>query len=111
MRNLLRRESATRTDSVTPPEERSWERAIICIANALRFGVFMKTTTIPPLRVSPDLRKEAEAVLEDGETLSGFLLDAVTRSIEHRKARQEFIARGMASATKARKSGKYVSAD
>ena len=71
----------------------------------------MKTTTIPPLRVSPELRKQAEAVLEDGESLSGFVLDAVTRSIEHRKARQEFIARGIASAEKARKSGRYISAD
>ena len=71
----------------------------------------MKTTTIPPLRVSPELRRQAEAVLADGETLSGFVLDAVTRSIEYRKARQEFIARGLASAAVAKKSGKYVSAD
>ena len=46
----------------------------------------MKTTTLPPLRVSPALRDEAESVLEQGETLSGFVLDAVTRSIELRKA-------------------------
>lgn len=71
----------------------------------------MKTTTIPPLRVSPELRKQAEAVLEQGETLSGFVLDAVNRSIEYRKSRQEFIARGLASAAQARKTGKYVSAD
>ncbi len=71
----------------------------------------MKTTTIPPLRVSPELRKQAEAVLEQGETLSGFVLDAVNRSIEYRKARQEFIARGLVSAAEARKTGKYVSAD
>ena len=71
----------------------------------------MKTTTIPPLRVSPELRKQAEAVLEQGETLSGFALDAVTRSIEYRKSRQEFIARGLSSAAQAKKTGKYVSAD
>ena len=71
----------------------------------------MKTTTIPPLRVSPELRKQAEAVLQQGETLSGFVLEALTRSIEQRKARQEFIARGLASAAQARKTGKYVSAD
>ena len=71
----------------------------------------MKTTTIPPLRVSPELRKEAEAVLDDGESLSGFVLDAITRSIEYRKARQEFITRGLASAAKARKSGRYISTD
>lgn len=71
----------------------------------------MKTTSIPPLRVSPELRKRAEAVLEQGETLSSFLLEALTRSIEYRKARQEFIARGLASAARAKKTGKYVSAD
>ena len=71
----------------------------------------MKTSSIPPLRVSPELRKRAEAVLEQGETLSSFVLDALTRSIEYRKARQEFIARGLASAAQAKKTGKFVSAD
>jgi predicted transcriptional regulator len=71
----------------------------------------MKTTTIPPLRVSPELRKQAESVLEEGETLSGFALDALTRSIDYRKTRQEFIARGLASAAQAKKTGKYVSAE
>jgi hypothetical protein len=71
----------------------------------------MKTTTIPPLRVSPELRKQAEAVLDQGETLSGFVLDALNRNIEYRKVRQEFIARGLSSAARARKTGKYVSAD
>ena len=71
----------------------------------------MKTTTLPPLRVSPELRQQAEAVLEDGETLSGFVLDAVTRSIEYRNLRQEFIARGLASAAQARKRGGYLNAE
>ena len=71
----------------------------------------MKTTSLPPLRVSPALRKQAEAVLDQGETLSGFVLEAVTRSIEYRNARQEFIARGLASAAQAKKTGKYVPAD
>lgn len=71
----------------------------------------MKTTTIPPLRVSRELRKQAEAVLEEGETLSGFVLEALNRNIGYRKARQEFIARGLASAARSRKTGKYVSAD
>ena len=77
----------------------------------MQFGPSMKTTSIPPLRVTPELRRQAEAVLEEGETLSSFLLDALTRSIEYRKARQEFIARGVASAARAKKTGKYVSAD
>jgi len=71
----------------------------------------MKTTTIPPLRVSPELRRQAESVLERGETLSGFVLEALNRGIEHRKVRQEFIARGLASAAQARKTGKYIPAE
>lgn len=70
----------------------------------------MKTTTIPPLRVSPELRKQAEAVLGQGETLSSFVLEALTRNIEYRRVRQEFIARGLASAARARKTGRYVPA-
>jgi len=71
----------------------------------------MKTTTIPPLRVSPELRRQAEAILEPGETLSGLVLDALTRTIEYRKSHREFIARGLASGAKAKKTGKYSSAE
>jgi len=71
----------------------------------------MKTKTLPPLRVSPGLRREAEAVLADGETLSAFILDSVARNVEARRARQAFVERGVASAERARKTGRYVSAD
>ena len=69
----------------------------------------MKSSTLPPLRVSPELRADAEAVLAPGETLSSFVHDAVTRTIEYRKAQQEFIERGLASAAKAERTGEYVS--
>lgn len=69
----------------------------------------MKTSTLPPLRVSPALRADAEGVLAPGESLSSFVHDAVTRTIEYRKAQQEFVDRGLASATKARRTGRYVS--
>jgi len=81
-----------------------------CIASAMH-GQEMKTTTIPPIRVSQDLRKQAEAVLEEGETISGFMLESLNRNIEYRKVRREFVARGLASAARARKTGKYVPAD
>ena len=71
----------------------------------------MKTTTLPPLRVSPALRKQAESVLAEGETLSSLVLGAVTRDIELRKLEGEFVARGIASSRKAKQSGRYVSAD
>jgi len=71
----------------------------------------MKTSTLPPLRVSPELRADAEGVLAPGESLSSFVHDAVTRTIEYRKTQREFVARGLASAAKARRSGRYLSSD
>jgi predicted transcriptional regulator len=71
----------------------------------------VKTTTIPPLRVSPALRREAESVLAEGETLSSFMLEALQKSIVQRRDQQAFIARGLASAAKARRTGRYVNAD
>jgi hypothetical protein len=69
-----------------------------------------KSRTIPPLRVSEQLRADAENVLEPGETLSAFVMDAVERSIDFRKSQKEFLARGMASAERARAQGGHVSA-
>jgi hypothetical protein len=63
----------------------------------------VKTTTIPPLRVPPALRREAEAVLAEGETLSAFMLEALQKNITQRRDQKAFIARGLASAAKALK--------
>lgn len=71
----------------------------------------MKTATFPPLRTTPELRQAAEQILEEGETLSGFVEQAIRDSIERRQNRQEFIARGLLSRDNARQSGRYVSAD
>ncbi len=70
----------------------------------------MKTAAIPAVRVSPKLRQAAEDVLQAGETLSGFVEDAVRRNVEFRYAQKAFIERGLSSAAAAKKSGKYVSA-
>lgn len=69
----------------------------------------MKTAAIPAVRVSPELRRAAEELLRNGETLSGFVEDAVRRNVEYRRAQLAFVERGLASAEAARKSGKYVS--
>ncbi len=71
----------------------------------------MKSATIPPLRVTPDLRHDAESVLRDGESLSSFVEESLRRQIERRKMHKEFIARGLASKEAARCSGKYASRD
>ena len=71
----------------------------------------MKDATLPPLRVDSELRAAAESVLQEGETLSGFVLEAVRLNIERREAQREFIARGLAAREEAKKSGHYVSSD
>ncbi len=71
----------------------------------------MKTSTIPSLRVNPELRNAAESVLQAGETLSGFVEQSLRQNIQRRQARQEFIARGLASAAEAERAGEYFDAD
>jgi len=71
----------------------------------------MKSATIPPLRVTPELRRDAESVLSEGESLSSFAEEALRKQIERRKMQKEFIARGLAAAESARSSGRYASKD
>jgi predicted transcriptional regulator len=70
----------------------------------------MKSAAIPAVRVPPELRHAAEALLVDGETLSGFVEDAVRRNVDYRRAQAAFIARGLASRDAAQASGRYVKA-
>jgi predicted transcriptional regulator len=63
------------------------------------------------LRVSESVRAAAEAALMEGETLSGFVLEAIQFNIQRRTMQQEFVARGLAARDEARRTGKYVSAD
>ncbi len=71
----------------------------------------MKTATIPSLRVDPELRRAAESVLQEGETLSSFVEQSLRNSIEYRRAQQAFIDRGLASRAEARQTGEYFAAD
>jgi predicted transcriptional regulator len=71
----------------------------------------MKNATLPPLRVDGALRSAAESVLREGETLSGFMLEAVRLNIERRQAQHEFIARGLLAREEARATGDYVNAE
>jgi hypothetical protein len=71
----------------------------------------MKTATLPSLRVDPELREAAESVLQEGETLSGFIEASVRETIERRRTRSEFIARGLASRDQTKRTGVYIDAD
>jgi predicted transcriptional regulator len=70
----------------------------------------MKTDTIPYLRVDPDLRRSAESVLREGESLSGFVHQAIRQAIAFRQAQQDFIARGLIARNQARHTTSYVEA-
>ncbi len=70
----------------------------------------MKSASLPSLRVTPELRRAAENVLEEGETLSAFIELSLRATIEKRQNQKEFIAKGLASRENARKSGEHVDA-
>lgn len=71
----------------------------------------MKSATIPPLRVTPELRNDAESMLREGESLSSFVEESLRRHVERRKLQKEFMARGLASREGAKSSGQYASKD
>lgn len=71
----------------------------------------MKTSTLPSLRVEPELREAAEQVLQEGESLSAFVETSVRETIERRRTRAEFIARGLVSRETAKRTGTYIAAD
>ena len=69
----------------------------------------MKTSTLPAVRVTPEVRALAESVLRKGETLSMFIEDSLKQKAQWRKDDAEFYARGIASSQRARETGIYVS--
>ena len=70
----------------------------------------MKTSTIPSVRVEPELREQLESVLAAGETLSSFVETSVRETVQRRMEQAEFVRRGIASLQAARRSGEYVRA-
>jgi predicted HicB family RNase H-like nuclease len=52
----------------------------------------MKTATFPSVRVEPELREAAESVLQEGESLSSFVEQAIRENIVRRQRHSEFVA-------------------
>ena len=71
----------------------------------------MKTATLPPLRVAPELRQAAEAVLHEGESLSGLMEQSLRGEVNRRHMQAEFIARGLAARENAKRTGVYFTVD
>ena len=76
----------------------------------LQYNAAMKTATLPPIRVAPDFRLELEGVLEQGESLSQFVENAVRTTVAKRKNQAEFISRGIAAIEATQREGGGVPA-
>jgi hypothetical protein len=70
----------------------------------------MKTALLPATRIEPSLRRQLEAVLEKGETLSAFVEAAVRRQLQVRESQRTFIARGLAAERSADRQGDWIDA-
>lgn len=71
----------------------------------------MKTATLPSVRVEPELRAQVEGLLQAGESLSEFVESAVRQAAQQRVQQGEFVARGLASLAKARRTGKLIESE
>jgi hypothetical protein len=71
----------------------------------------MKTSTLPALRVKPELREAAERALRPNETLSKLMEASLESFIAQRSAEDDFLARGLRSAQQAREENRYISAE
>ena len=66
---------------------------ILADASHLHCIVDMKTSTLPAVRVEPSLRSDAEAVLDEGESLSDFVASCVREGVAWRRTQDAFLAR------------------
>ena len=62
-------------------------------ASHLYYIAGMKTSTLPVVRVEPALRSDAEAVLDEGESLSDFVASCVRDGVAWRRTQDAFLAR------------------
>lgn len=62
-------------------------------ASHVHYIARMKTSTLPAVRVEPALRSDAEAVLDEGESLSDFVAACVRDGVTWRRTQDAFLAR------------------
>ena len=70
----------------------------------------MKSAVIPQVRVEPELRAELEALLQEGETLSEFVVASVRSAVAFRRVQTRFHERGQAAWEHHEATGKSLSA-
>ena len=67
----------------------------------------MKSAQLPPVRIETSIRREIEAALHEGESLSEFVLSATLEAARRRQAQEAFLARGRASLDHALQTGEF----
>ncbi|MEJ7138298.1 YlcI/YnfO family protein [Amphibiibacter pelophylacis] len=77
----------------------------------MKYTALMKTASLPPVRVAPELRRDLESVLQQGETLSQLVECAVRSVVEQRRHHAEFVRRGLASIQDAQRTGSSIPAE
>lgn len=77
----------------------------------MQYNRRMKSAVIPQVRVEPQLREELEAVLREGETLSGFVEDSVRKAVEFRRVQSRFEERGEQAWQRYQSNGRATSAE
>lgn len=68
----------------------------------------MKTATLPPVRIAPQLRDDIEQALTEGETLTALVETAVRSEIARRQEQAEFVRRGLAAIERTEAAGDGV---
>jgi Arc/MetJ-type ribon-helix-helix transcriptional regulator len=67
----------------------------------------MKSAQLPPVRIETSIRREIEAALREGESLSEFVVSATLEAARRRQAQEAFLARGRASLDHALQTGEF----
>jgi hypothetical protein len=69
----------------------------------------MKSAFLPAVRVEPDLRRDAESVLDDGESLSDFIAACVRNGVKWRRTQDAFLTRSQDAVDRALRDASGIS--
>ena len=78
---------------MSPDDVRTAGSHTLVTASHLHYSARMKTSTLPAVRVEPALRSDAEAVLDEGESLSDFVAACVRDGVTWRRSQDAFLVR------------------
>lgn len=71
----------------------------------------MRSTSLPAVRITPELKLQLEGVLAEGETVSALVERAVRGEIERRVLEEEFHRRGFEAIARVEAGGGHLTAE